>query len=309
MIRLTCKGGNLMKESWLESFLTYLSVEKRFSEHTKKAYGDDIKDFFAFLENSGDDKFLEITPQDVRVYLSYLYDQSYSRTSISRKISSLRSFYHFLLQQDQLIENPFSYVQMKKGSLRLPRFFFEKEIDALFDAAKGESLLDARNLAILELMYGTGIRVSECASIKLQALDFNLGVLLVHGKGNKERYVPFGSYASDALTDYIENARKELMMKYDKQHDVLFVNHYGEPITAKGIDYILKQLIKKSALTTDIHPHMLRHTFATHLLNNGADMRTVQELLGHVSLSSTQIYTHVTKENLQKSYRNFHPRA
>ncbi|MGX6961377.1 tyrosine recombinase XerC [Vagococcus xieshaowenii] len=298
-----------MKETWLESFLTYLVIEKHFSEHTRKAYHDDITDYMNFLEETGDADFFSVTPQDVRVYLSYLYDKNYSRTSISRKISSLRSFYHFLLQQEQLTENPFSYVQMKKGQLRLPRFLFEKEMDALFETAKGDTPLDYRNLAILELMYGTGIRVSECSGALMSDLDFNLGVILVRGKGNKERYVPFGSYASDALTDYIENARNPLMSKYGKSHDVLFVNHYGDPITSKGIEYILKQLIKKSSLTTDIHPHMLRHTFATHLLNNGADMRTVQELLGHVSLSSTQIYTHVTKENLQKSYRNFHPRA
>ncbi|MGX7031107.1 tyrosine recombinase XerC [Vagococcus zengguangii] len=298
-----------MKESWLVSFLTYLIVERHFSEHTKTAYHDDIQDYLDFLVETGEADFLQVTPQDVRIYLSYLYDKGYSRTSISRKISSLRSFYNFLLQQEQLSENPFSYVQMKKGQLRLPRFLFEKEMDVLFETAKGEGPLDYRNLAILELMYGTGIRVSECAGAKLSDIDFNLGVILVRGKGNKERYVPFGSYAADALVDYIENARNELMTKYDKTHEALFVNHYGDPITPKGIEYILKQLIKKSSLTTDIHPHMLRHTFATHLLNNGADMRTVQELLGHVSLSSTQIYTHVTKENLQKSYRNFHPRA
>lgn len=298
-----------MQKEWLESFLTYLMVERHYSEKTKIAYEMDINDFFLFLNESGDENFMKVSHQDVRVFLSYLYDKNYNRTSISRKISSLRSFYHFLLQQGEINENPFSYVQMKKGQLKLPRFFFEKEIDVLFEAAKGEKLLDKRNVALLELLYGTGMRVSECAELNVKDIDFQMDILLVLGKGNKERYIPFGSFASDALREYLEESRVEIMTKYQKEHGKVFINHYGDPITSKGIEYILKQIIKKSSLTSDIHPHMLRHTFATHLLNNGADMRTVQELLGHVSLSSTQIYTHVTKDNLQKSYRNFHPRA
>ena len=133
--------------------------------------------------------------------------------------------------------------------------------------------------------------------------------MLIHGKGNKERYAPLGSFAQDALQEYFEKGRKVLMDKYHKSHDYVFVNHHGEPITPTGIEYVLNQVIKKSSLDSSIHPHMLRHTFATHLLNNGADMRTVQELLGHANLSTTQIYAHVTKESLQKNYRSFHPRA
>ena len=132
---------------------------------------------------------------------------------------------------------------------------------------------------------------------------------MIHGKGNKDRYVPLGSYAADAIQEFVGDGRKRLMTRFGKEHDYLFVNHRGEQITSTGIEYVLKQIIKKSSLNSDIHPHMLRHTFATHLLNNGADLRTVQELLGHANLSTTQIYTHVTKESLQKSYRSFHPRA
>ncbi|MGX6979426.1 tyrosine recombinase XerC [Vagococcus elongatus] len=298
-----------MDNIWVESFLEYLIVERNYSDKTKIAYQEDISNFLTFLKDSGDEDFLAIDHQDVRIYLSYLYDKNYSRNTIGRKVSSLRSFYHFLLQQQQIEENPFSYVQMKKGQLRLPRFFYEKEMDALFEAAKGDSPLAIRNIALLELLYGTGMRVSECANLKIENIDFQMEILLVHGKGDKERYIPFGSYAADALRDYLENSRKPLMNKYGKAHGFVFVNHRGDQITPRGIEYVLKEIIKKSSLTTDIHPHMLRHTFATHLLNNGADMRTVQELLGHASLSSTQIYTHVTKENLQKSYRAFHPRA
>lgn len=182
-------------------------------------------------------------------------------------------------------------------------------MDALFESAQGEQPLDLRNQALLEVLYGTGIRVSECANLTVDAVDFQASVLLVHGKGNKDRYVPFGSFAQDALKDYLENSRALLMTKYQKKHPYVFVNHHGEQITPTGIEYVLNQLIKKSSLNAEIHPHMLRHTFATHLLNNGADMRTVQELLGHANLSTTQIYAHVTKESLQKNYRTFHPRA
>ncbi|NKC60062.1 tyrosine recombinase XerC [Vagococcus fluvialis] len=293
----------------LEDFLRYIIVERQYSQKTKEAYEEDIKSFFEFLESTGDANYLNVTLQDIRIYLSFLHDQSYSRNTISRKLSSLRSFYQFLTKNNILDENPFSYVQMKRQQSKLPRFFYEKEMDVLFDTVKGDRPLDIRNRAILEVLYGTGIRVAECTNIKLQDIDFDTSVFLIFGKGGKERYVPFGSFAHDAILEYLNTTRVELMTKYQESHDFLFVNNRGAPITEAGIQYVLKKIIEKSSLTTDIHPHMFRHTFATHLLNNGADLRTVQELLGHSSLSSTQIYTHVTTDTLQKSYRHFHPRA
>lgn len=299
----------MKKKQWLDRFSEYLLVERQYSDLTESAYQKDIQDFFDFLDKTGESDPFQITYHDVRVYLSYLYDEKYSRATVSRKISSLRSFYQFLLTHEQLSENPFSYVQIKKYTNKLPRFFYEKEMAVLFDSVKGDKPLDKRNEALLELLYGTGMRVSECTNLTLKQLDFTTGVLLVLGKGNKERYIPFGSFAQDALEEYLYTTRKDIMAKYHKEHEYVFINHYGDPITPTGVEYVLKKVLKKSSLTADIHPHMLRHTFATHLLNNGADMRTVQELLGHASLSSTQIYTHVTTENLQKNYRNFHPRA
>ena len=298
-----------MEDKWPALFFNYLLVERRYSEKTKKAYEEDLTNFLAFLRLSGDENYLTIDYLDVRTYLGYLYDEEYSRNSISRKIASLRSFYQFLLKNEVITENPFSYVHLKKKQLKLPRFLYEKEMNVLFDSVTGTGPLDQRNQALLEILYGTGIRVSECANLTLSDVDFSSGVLLIHGKGNKDRYVPFGSFAADALENYLVNGRKELLNRFHKEHSYVFVNHHGEQITTTGIEYVLSQLIKKSALDSDIHPHMLRHTFATHLLNNGADMRTVQELLGHSNLSTTQIYAHVTKESLQKNYRNFHPRA
>lgn len=299
----------MLEQTWKDKFLRYLIVERGYSEKTREAYEEDLTNFERFLTESGEDDLLKINHLDVRVYLSYLTDERYSRNSISRKIASLRSFYQYLLKEEVIKENPFSYVHLKKKNLKLPRFFYENEMQALFDSVKGEKPLDLRNQALLEVLYGSGIRLSECSNLKLAEIDFDSEVMLIHGKGNKERYAPLGSFAQDALQEYFEKGRKVLMDKYHKSHDYVFVNHHGESITPTGIEYVLNQVIKKSSLDSSIHPHMLRHTFATHLLNNGADMRTVQELLGHANLSTTQIYAHVTKESLQKNYRSFHPRA
>lgn len=293
----------------VEVFQDYLINERHYSDLTKKAYMEDIQSFRIFLEDTGNSALKLVSLQDARIYLGHLTDQQYSRNSISRKISSLRAFYQFLLKNDEIEDNPFSYLNLKRKGFRLPNFFYSEEMEQLFEDVRGDEPLDYRNEALLEVLYGTGIRVSECTSIRLGDVDFDMSILLVKGKGNKERYVPFGHYAAAALEEYVEKSRKPLMEHHGKEHDFLFINHRGDPVTPGGIQYILKQLIKKSSLTANIHPHMFRHTFATHLLNNGADMRTVQELLGHSSLSSTQIYAHVTKEHLQSDYKKFHPRA
>lgn len=293
----------------ISEFLSYLINQRGYSPETEKGYGNDLADFLEFLTESGEANLLKVQHLDVRIYLSYLNDLEYSRNTISRKIASLRSFYQYLLRLEMIEENPFSYVHLKKKNAKLPRFFFEKEIQVLFDSVSGDKPLDQRNRALLEILYGAGLRVSECANLTLSVVDFDNSVLLIHGKGGKDRYVPLGSYAADALKEYLNDGRQKIMAHFQQSHDFVFINHRGVQITPTGIEYVLKQIIKKSSLASDIHPHMLRHTFATHLLNNGADLRTVQELLGHSNLSSTQIYTHVTKESLQKNYRSFHPRA
>lgn len=292
-----------------KEFMNYLTYERNYSDLTIKAYSDDIAHFIDFLSETGDSEILEIELLDARVYLSQLTDEKYNRTSISRKISSLRAFYQYLMNHEFISENPFSYLHLKKSGLRLPNFFYDEEIELLFEAASGDEPLDYRDKAILEILYGTGIRVSECQALRLEDIDLDLGVMLVLGKGNRERYVPFGEYAKYAIEEYIEQCRTPLMTKYQKDHEHLLISQYGDHISVSGIQYALNQLIKKTSLTSKIHPHKLRHSFATHLLDNGADMRTVQELLGHKSLSSTQIYTHVTKDHLLKDYQKFHPRA
>ena len=292
-----------------QEFLNYLTHERNYSDLTIKAYTDDIAHFTSFLSETGDNDLLKIELLDARVYMSHLTDEQYTRTSISRKISSLRAFYQYLMNHEFISENPFSYLHLKKSGLRLPNFFYSEEIELLFAAASGGNPLDYRDKVILEILYGTGIRVSECQSIRLEDIDLDLGVMLVLGKGNRERYVPFGEYAKYAIEDYMEYCRTPLMKQYQKEHEYLLISQYGDHISVSGIQYALNQLVKKTSLTSKIHPHKLRHSFATHLLDNGADMRTVQELLGHKSLSSTQIYTHVTKDHLLKDYQKFHPRA
>ncbi|GKT03918.1 tyrosine recombinase XerC [Furfurilactobacillus entadae] len=299
-------------DKWVRLFLEYLQVERRYSDKTITAYREDLAEFVAFLvANGGFTSFKAIDHLDVRVYLSHLYDAHYARASTARKVSSLRSFYNFLVKNDLVTDNPFVYVNLKRHAERLPRFFYDKEIDELLTTASGDGHkpLQYRDRALLEMLYATGMRVSECAGLTYHDIDRETHMILVHGKGDKERYVPYGHYAADALLAYEEQCRTPLMAKYHQDHDSVFINRMGAPLTSAGIEYALNQVMKKSSLTGSIHPHMLRHSFATQLLNGGADLRTVQELLGHSSLSTTQIYTHVTKEKLQESYRDFFPRA
>lgn len=292
-------------------FKQYLTVERQYSEKTVTAYLEDIDAFQKFLTDTGDKTDLLLVDHfDVNVYMSYLFDRHLARTSISRKVSALRSFYRFLVKNDLVDKNPFELVQLKKQSDKLPHFFYEKEMNMLFEAVyQAEGAQKLRNIAILEVLYGTGMRVSECAALQWSDIDFSMQTILVLGKGNKERYVPFGRYAKEALQNYRKNEWEPFLSKYKQIHNFVFINHYAKPITTTGIEYILNQVITASSLNGKIHPHMLRHSFATALLNNGADLRTVQEFLGHSSLSTTQIYTHVTKEKLQESYRKYFPRS
>ncbi|OAH53751.1 MULTISPECIES: tyrosine recombinase XerC [Bacillaceae] len=293
--------------NYTHSYFAYLQIEKNSSVHTVKNYRDDLEQFFMFMNEQHIEKLTDVTHQDTRLYLTKLHEKKMARASVSRKISALRGFYRYLMRESIVEENPFLNVYRPKGARKLPSFFYEEEMNELFETVQQTDKLSIRNKALLELMYGTGIRVSECAGLELKDIDFDLGVILVHGKGGNERYVPFGSFAAEALEEYVKSSRTSLMKNTD--HSILFVNFRGGPLTAGGIRHILTGLMEKASLSGKIHPHMLRHTFATHLLNNGADMRTVQELLGHASLSSTQMYTHVTKEHLQKTYMNHHPRA
>jgi len=297
-----------MGEENIRSFLEYMQIEKNYSLHTIESYRRDIEEFVRFMNEQGIPSFREVEYREARLFVASLYEKKLARTSAARKISSLRSFYKYLMREKQADENPFVLVVQPKSGLRLPGFLYEEEMEQLFDACDDATALGKRNRALIELLYATGIRVGECADIGLEDIDFDFSTVLIRGKGKKERFIPFGEFAKDALLAYIKEGRSELARR-QAAHGKLFVNAKGGPLTARGIRYILSDLVQKAALNGKLHPHMIRHSFATHLLNNGADMRTVQELLGHSHLSSTQVYTHVTKEHLRKTYMNFHPRA
>lgn len=296
-----------MESQELQGFLEYIQLDKNYSPHTVKEYESDLQQFLQFLQAEGISSFEEVEYVHARLFVTKLYDQKLARTTISRKISAIRTFFSYLSKELQVNSDAFQALFHPKQQKKLPQFFYEEELQALFEAAQGELPLDLRNVALLELLYATGMRVSELTNLERDALDLSYGIVRVMGKGRKERYIPLGSFAQSALETYFETARPRLMKA--KDHSVVFVNHRGDPLTEMGVRHILQQIVKKSTLTKSIYPHMIRHTFATHLLNNGADMRTVQELLGHSSLSSTQIYTHVTKDHLLSTYKNAHPRA
>jgi integrase/recombinase XerC len=298
---------DLQSKEALDQFIRYVQLEKNFSLHTVREYQADLMDFYSFLETEDVQNITEVDYIHARLYVTKLYDEQKARTSISRKISSIRSFFRFLNREQNIDDAPFRSLYHPKKEERLPSFFYEEELHQLFEKNKGNEPMQVRNIALLELLYATGIRVSECVAVEIGDIDFHYGIIRVMGKGRKERIIPFGQYAHEALIHYIEQVRPQLMK--NKNHQKVFVNMRGGELTARGVRYILSEMIENASMHTKIYPHMLRHTFATHLLNNGADMRTVQELLGHANLSSTQIYTHVTKEALRKTYMNSHPRA
>jgi integrase/recombinase XerC len=292
----------------LKLFTEYLQIERNYSKYTIEHYQHEISNFFVFMAEQVIVEVELVQYLDARLYLTKLYDKKLARKTVAKKISALRSFFKFLLREKYVKENPFSLVTIPKVEKRLPQFFYEDELQLLFRACETETPLGQRNIALLEMLYGTGIRVSECCQINVKEVDFYLSTVLVHGKGQKERYVPFGNFAYDSLEQYINNGRK-ILLKDKNTVDRLFLNHRGGPLTTRGVREVLNGMIEKSALDGSIHPHKLRHSFATHLLNNGADLRSVQELLGHANLSSTQMYTHVTNEHLRKTYMAHHPRA
>ncbi|MCI2947223.1 tyrosine recombinase XerC [Staphylococcus caledonicus] len=287
-----------------EIFLNMLKVERNFSAHTLKSYHDDLIQFNHFL----DQELLNLKTfeyKDARNYLSFLYSQNLKRTTVSRKISTLRTFYEFWMTQDESVVNPFVQLVHPKKEQYLPQFFYEEEMEELFNTVAKDSKKGLRDRVILELLYATGIRVSELVNIKLSDIDMSLPGVKVLGKGNKERFVPFGEFCRQSIEQYLN----EFKPVQHARHSFLIVNMKGEAITERGVRHVLNDIVKRTAGVTEIHPHKLRHTFATHLLNQGADLRTVQSLLGHVNLSTTGKYTHVSNQQLRKVYLNAHPRA
>lgn len=290
-----------------DQFKMYLQIEKNASEYTIKEYLHDIDQFFLFMQKEQINEINEVDDACVRLFLMDLYEQSLSRRTVSRKLSALRTFFKFMERERCVSDNPFMGTRLPKQDKKLPDFLYQEELIKLFDVSDLNDPLGQRDQALLEVLYATGMRVAECQGLRLKDVDLSLNIVKVLGKGQKERYIPIGSYAEVALMRYINDGRQTLQQ--NNETEVLFLNARGKPLTTRGMRLILNKLTEKAALTVHVHPHMLRHTFATHLLNEGADLRSVQELLGHAHLSSTQLYTHVTKDRLKDVYDHSHPRA
>lgn len=294
----------------IEKFRDYLINERRYSDYTVLNYINDIEEFSNYLKINGYGDLLKLRLNISRYYLSHLNDKGYSSRTIARKMSSLRSFYRFLLKEGKVSVNYFKDISSPKVEKKVPKFLYSKEIDALFNAINRNSAIGKRDYALLELMYGTGIRVSEFCNIKLSDIDFYNNQIIIYGKGKKERYLPIYEGLKEALLDYIDYARGEFLARNkDGYCDKLFLNFKGGPLTTRGVRVILNNITLKASENLKVSPHMLRHSFATHLLDNGADLRSVQELLGHENLQTTQIYTHVSKERLKRDYMEYFPRA
>ncbi|MGN7470242.1 tyrosine recombinase XerC [Brevibacillus sp. SAFN-007a] len=292
----------------LAMFTRYLRVEKNASPHTVKQYMADISEFVSFMEQHQIFAFAAVSYLHGRSFLAHLAGRGLSRRSIARKLSSLRSLYRFLLREGLLEQNPFQLVSTPKMEKKLPSFLYPQEIQAFFDLPDTSTPLGIRDRLIFELLYASGMRVSELVTLSVDDVNPGMGVALVYGKGAKERYVPVGSYACAVLRQYLEYGREKLLAGR-ADHGNLLVNYRGEPLSDRSVRRIVDKYVDRCASHLRVSPHTFRHTFATHMLNGGADLRTVQELLGHVNVSTTQVYTHVTKERLRHVYDTAHPRA
>lgn len=296
-----------MRIDYVVNYLEYLEYQKAYSKYTIKNYEDDLIEFLDFC-NRESISYLKIEYSDTRLYLMYLKEHKKdTNSSINRKLSSLRGFYKYLSNKGIIKNNVFLLINGLKRDKKLPRYFEYNELEELFLVPNTNKALGQRDLLILEMLYATGVRVGELVNIKLKDINQLDRKIIICGKGNKERMVEYGDYCEEILKRYLKDGRKELLR--NESNDYLFLNHLGGVLSERGVRYILNQLIKETSLTKNISPHMLRHSFATHLLNEGCDLLSVQKLLGHESISATQVYTHITTDRLKEVYYNSFPRA
>lgn len=295
--KMSSAGGNM---NYIKSYLDYLLYQKKYSDNTVTGYHEDLMFFKGFLDSKSI-SFVDVDYSVIRDFYSYMENFNYSINTISRRIASIRNFYKYLSRNNYIDFNPFTLVKMPKKDSRLPKFLYYNELLELFDSCDDSTLFGCRDRLILEILYATGVRVGELEYVKICDIDFDNNSIKVFGKGSKERYVYFGDYAREVLIKYL-NFR-------DDDEEYLLINKNKKRLTARGISYILDNIIKKASLDLKVSPHMFRHSFATHLLNEGCDISTVQELLGHESLRATQVYTHITSDRLKSVYLKCHPRG
>ena len=290
-------------------FLNHLRYERNYSPQTIKSYGKDIEKFFVFIDKE-DIPFDQVDIIVIRNFLTDELNSKVSKRSCKRRLSSLRHFYKFLIDEGYIKDNPFIFVQSPKTEIKYPHALYKEQVrEILTENAKRTDDLMIRDQAILSMLYFTGMRASELVSLTIQSVSLSQRLVTIIGKGNKERIVPFGEECKRDVERYKSTTRELLLSRAIKKTNILFLNNKGQQLTTRGLEYILDSIEEKTGTFVGLHPHILRHSFATHLLENGADLRVIQELLGHASLNTTQVYTHVTEEAMKKEYLSAHPRA
>lgn len=306
-VRTTRQLGENMDQQ-IDAFTEYLSVEKGLARQSIEAYARDLSGYLNHIQSEYKiASWNEVGKSDVMNYLQHLMDDGKASSTVSRTLSALKSFHYFMVMEGYLRNNPAEHIERPRQAGILPKTLSMREVEALFSAARGERPLDIRTTAMLELLYSTGMRVSELVDLKLSDLNLDMGFVHCTGKGNKERIIPMGEYASTSIQLYLEEGRPILIRNED--HNYLFVNHHGRKMSRQGFWKLIRTVAQKAKIHKKLSPHTLRHSFATHLLDNGADLRAVQEMLGHSDISTTQIYTHISQNRMRDVYRKYHPRA
>lgn len=294
----------------LEEYLHYLKIERGLSENTIQSYKRDLSQYFSFLDEKEISSWEQVDRYFVLDFLEFLRNEGKSSATIIRMVSSLRKFHQFLRQERMTDNDPMQHIDTPKKTQRLPKTLSIKEVEKIIESPDTNDALGIRDRAILEVMYATGLRVTELITLKLDDLHLSLGLLQTVGKGDKERIIPLGDVAIKWVNLYLEKSRPELLAKNKKDKtNILFLNYKGEGFTRQGIWKNLKAYVTHAGIEKEVTPHTLRHSFATHLLENGADLRVVQELLGHADISTTQIYTHISKKRMADVYKTYFPRA
>ena len=288
-------------------YLNHLLIERGVAQNTLEAYGRDLRRYFQFLRQKDITELQEVKPEVIIEYLVLIKGDGLSANSMNRALAALRGLYKYLIREKIIGQSPLANIELAKVWMRLPDTISKEEMNVILLQPGNQTAAAMRDTAMLELLYATGIRVSELINLTMNSINWQVGFLVVMGKGSKERIVPIGKTAYDCTRLYVDNARPQLMQK--KITDVLFLNRFGTIFTRQGLWKIVIRYAQKAGLHKKVHPHTFRHSFASHLLEGGADLRTVQVMLGHADISTTQIYTHITRDRLKEIHKKYHPRG
>lgn len=292
----------------LTKYFNYFLIERGIAQNTLESYGRDLRRFVSFVEEKRKvTDIKDVNPESVVEYLKHIRNEGLASNSMNRALAALRGFYKYLLREKIINENPLANIELAKVWMKLPDTISKEEMKTILAQPGDQTITAIRNTAMLELLYATGIRVSELINLTMNSVNWQVGFLVVMGKGSKERIVPVGKIAYDCTRRYVDEARPQLMQK--KSTDVLFLNRFGKKFTRQGFWKIVVGYARQTGLQKKVYPHTFRHSFASHLLEGGADLRTVQVMLGHSDISTTQIYTHVTREKLREIHHKYHPRG